>query len=235
VQLDWATDALLDVRKQLALRIPRHEQAAPYMADGYARSSGREGVCRVVPGPGLLNAMSGLATAYACNSRVLCIAGQIPSPLIGAGLGMLHEVRGQSAILGSVTKRQGLARRPEEIPGPRGARVRVRVRQPGAGSPGRTSRRRRRAVWRRGASCRHWPIGSKAIGRASRAPRPCPACWRGAKPSGRFDVAQSQWMHGDRLRGLALSAAAGARALVALDGCLQSPVRFSPDSDRFFP
>ncbi|HYF17074.1 MAG TPA: thiamine pyrophosphate-dependent enzyme, partial [Ramlibacter sp.] len=58
----------------------------------------------------------GLATAYACNSRVLCITGQIPSPLIGGGLGMLHEVRGQSAILGSVSKWQGLARAPGEIP-----------------------------------------------------------------------------------------------------------------------
>ena len=116
VQLDWATDALLDVAGELRYVTPRHEQATSYMADGYARSTGREGVCMVVPGPGLLNAMSGLATAYACHSPVLCIAGQIPSAHIGRGLGMLHEVRGQSAILGSVTKWQALARRPEEIP-----------------------------------------------------------------------------------------------------------------------
>ena len=117
VQLDWATDALLDVADRIRYVIPRHEQATSYMADGYARSTGREGVCMVVPGPGLLNAMAGLATAYACNSRVLCITGQIPSTHIGAGLGMLHEVRDQSAILGTVTKWHALARRPEDVPG----------------------------------------------------------------------------------------------------------------------
>ncbi len=115
VQLDWATDALAGVADRIRYVIPRHEQAASYMADGYARASGRERVCMVVPGPGLLNAMTGLATAYACNSRVLCIAGQIPSPTIGAGLGMLHEVRGQSEILGAVTKWHALARRPEDV------------------------------------------------------------------------------------------------------------------------
>lgn len=116
VQLDWATDALLDVAKDLRYVTPRHEQATSYMADGYARTTGREGVCMVVPGPGLLNAMAGLSTAYACNSPVLCITGQIPSHQIGQGLGMLHEVPGQSGLLDSVTKWHRLARAPEEIP-----------------------------------------------------------------------------------------------------------------------
>ncbi len=116
VQLDWATDALLDVENELRYVTPRHEQATSYMADGYARTSGREGVCMVVPGPGLLNAMAGLSTAYACNSPVLCITGQIPSHQIGQGLGMLHEVPGQSQLLDSVTKWHRLARAPEQIP-----------------------------------------------------------------------------------------------------------------------
>ncbi|QNN59384.1 hypothetical protein H9K76_01310 [Diaphorobacter ruginosibacter] len=116
VQLDWATDALLDVEKDLRYVTPRHEQATSYMADGYARTSGKEGVCMVVPGPGLLNAMAGLSTAYACNSPVLCITGQIPSHQIGQGLGMLHEVPGQSQLLNSVTKWNRLARTPQEIP-----------------------------------------------------------------------------------------------------------------------
>ena len=55
----------------------RHEQATSYMADGYSRVTGRVGVCAVVPGPGVLNAAAGLATAYACGSRVLCIVGQV--------------------------------------------------------------------------------------------------------------------------------------------------------------
>src|SRR3569623_2529504 len=77
VQLDWATDALRKAKDRVTLYVPRHEQATSYMADGYARVSGRPGVCMVVPGPGLLNATAGLATAYACNSPVVCIAAQI--------------------------------------------------------------------------------------------------------------------------------------------------------------
>src|SRR5260370_22328863 len=70
----------------------------------------------VGPGPGLLNAMAGLATASACNSRVLAIVGNIHSPAIGKGYGLLHEVRNQSAILGCVTKWQGQAGKPAEGP-----------------------------------------------------------------------------------------------------------------------
>src|SRR3977135_3177722 len=85
------------------------------MADGYARTTGRIGACMVVPGPGLLNAMAGLATAYACNSKVLAIIGNIHSGAIGKGYGLLHEVRNQSAILGCVTKWQAQALTPAEI------------------------------------------------------------------------------------------------------------------------
>jgi acetolactate synthase-1/2/3 large subunit len=86
------------------------------MADGYARASGKVGVCLVVPGPGVLNAMAGLSTAYACNSRVLCIAGDIFSTAVGRDLGLLHEVRNQTGILSSVTKWQGRATRAEDVP-----------------------------------------------------------------------------------------------------------------------
>ncbi|MCS7051479.1 MAG: thiamine pyrophosphate-binding protein, partial [Thermomicrobium sp.] len=78
VQLDWAFDALYDARDHIRVIHTRHEQATSYMADGYARSTGKIGMCLVVPGPGLLNAIAGLATAYACNARVLCVTGQIP-------------------------------------------------------------------------------------------------------------------------------------------------------------
>src|SRR5882762_6246213 len=79
VQLDWAVDGLREVSDRVRYLVTRHEQAASYMADGYARTTGRIGACMVVPGPGLLNAMAGLATAYACSSPVLCVAGQIPT------------------------------------------------------------------------------------------------------------------------------------------------------------
>jgi acetolactate synthase-1/2/3 large subunit len=117
VQLDWAFDALWEARDAIRVVHTRHEQATSYMADGYARTTGRIGVCFVVPGPGLLNAASGLATAYACSAPVLCIAGQIPSKNIGAGRGLLHEIPDQMGAARSFTKWTGQVRRPDEIPG----------------------------------------------------------------------------------------------------------------------
>jgi acetolactate synthase-1/2/3 large subunit len=131
VQLDWAVDGLRQVSNRIRYIVPRHEQAASYMADGYARTTGRVGAFMVVPGPGLLNAMSGLATAYACNSKVLAIIGNIHSSAIGKGFGLLHEVRNQSAILGCVTKWQAQAKTPAEI----AARLREAVSQLNRGRP----------------------------------------------------------------------------------------------------
>ena len=104
VQLDNIFDALYDEQDSIKLYHTRHEQATSYMADGYARTTGKPGVCLVVPGPGLLNAMAGLSTAYATNSPVLCIAGQIQSELIGVGRGVLHEIPHQLEMMASVTK-----------------------------------------------------------------------------------------------------------------------------------
>ena len=116
VQLDWAVDALCSAAADIRYVVPRHEQTASYMADGYARTTGKEGVCMVVPGPGVLNALSGLATAWACSSRLFFIAGQIPSQTIGKGYGILHEIPDQSGIVKSLVKWHALARTPEEIP-----------------------------------------------------------------------------------------------------------------------
>ncbi len=115
VQLDYAVDGLASLEGAIRYVVPRHEQATAYMADGYARSTGTPGVCMVVPGPGVLNACAGLATAYACSSRVLLVAGQIPSATMGRGFGMLHEVRDQSRVIASVTKWQALARRSDQV------------------------------------------------------------------------------------------------------------------------
>jgi acetolactate synthase-1/2/3 large subunit len=118
VQLDYAVDGLarLPDGERIAYWNTRHEQATSYMADGYARSSGRIGVCMVVPGPGLLNALAGVSTAYACSSRVLCIAGQIPSHAIGRGFGLLHEIPEQSRILRALTKWSARAEAPDQVP-----------------------------------------------------------------------------------------------------------------------
>jgi acetolactate synthase-1/2/3 large subunit len=104
VQNDALFVALYDAGEAIRVIHPRHEQAAAYMAFGYARASGRPGAYAVVPGPGLLNTTAALATAYATNAPVLCISGQIPSNLIGRGFGLLHEVPDQLAILRGLTK-----------------------------------------------------------------------------------------------------------------------------------
>jgi len=82
----------------------RHEQATSFMADGYARASGTFGTALVVPGPGLLNAMSGLSTAYSASSPVLMLSGQIPRDSIGRDIGLLHEVNDQQECIRPVTK-----------------------------------------------------------------------------------------------------------------------------------
>ena len=82
----------------------RHEQATSFMADGYARAGGGVGTALVVPGPGLLNAMSGLSTAYSASSPVLMLSGQIPRDSIGRDIGLLHEVNDQQECIRPVTK-----------------------------------------------------------------------------------------------------------------------------------
>jgi len=116
IQLDWVFDALYHERGAIRVYHTRHEQAVSYMADGYARAAGRVGVCLIVPGPGVLNAMAGLATAYACSSPVLCVTGQIASSQIDAGRGLLHEIKDQLGAVRSVSKWAARASRPEELP-----------------------------------------------------------------------------------------------------------------------
>ncbi len=96
-------DALYDA-PSIRVVTTRHEQGAAYMADGYARTSGRPGVLLTVPGPGVYNACAGLATAYACSSPVLHVAGQVTRDSIGMGRGILHEVHDQLEIVKPVTK-----------------------------------------------------------------------------------------------------------------------------------
>ncbi len=68
-----------DIRHYLV----RHEQAAVHAADGYARATGRVGVCLVTSGPGATNTVTGLATAYMDSIPVIVLSGQVPTPLIG--------------------------------------------------------------------------------------------------------------------------------------------------------
>jgi acetolactate synthase I/II/III large subunit len=61
----------------------RHEQAAVHAADGYARSTGKPGVCLVTSGPGATNAVTGIATAYMDSIPLVVLSGQVPTAAIG--------------------------------------------------------------------------------------------------------------------------------------------------------
>ncbi|MCC1492968.1 thiamine pyrophosphate-dependent enzyme [Cognatishimia sp. F0-27] len=97
-------DALKRAEGSLRVIGPRHEQAAAYMAMGYARATGRPGVYSVVPGPGVLNTGAALCTAMAVNAPVLLLTGQVPSGFLGKGRGHLHEIPDQRATLSSFIK-----------------------------------------------------------------------------------------------------------------------------------
>ena len=70
-------------QKDITHILARHEQGAVHEADGYARASGKVGVAIVTSGPGLTNAVTGIATAHADSIPLVVISGQVPSVLIG--------------------------------------------------------------------------------------------------------------------------------------------------------
>ncbi|MBP3326263.1 MAG: biosynthetic-type acetolactate synthase large subunit [Coprococcus sp.] len=75
-------DALYDA-EGIDVILPRHEQALVHAADGYARSTGKVGVCLVTSGPGATNLVTGIATANYDSVPLVCFTGQVPTKLIG--------------------------------------------------------------------------------------------------------------------------------------------------------
>jgi len=73
----------LDAQEEITHILVRHEQGAAHAADGYARTSGKPGVVLVTSGPGITNAVTGIATANMDSIPMVVISGQVPSPLIG--------------------------------------------------------------------------------------------------------------------------------------------------------
>lgn len=115
VQMYGIVAALRD-EPSIKFVVTRNETATTYMADGYARTTGKPGVALVVPGPGIYNAGGGLSTAFSRSSPVVLIAGQIPRSTIGKNFGGLHEVNDQKEITNPVTKWQKQVLRPNEVP-----------------------------------------------------------------------------------------------------------------------
>ena len=115
-QLDHMFDAMYREGDDLKVIHSRHEQGVAYMAYGYARSTGREGVFAVVPGPGLLNASGALCTAWGNNAQVLCVSGQIPLLAIDRGYGDLHEIPDQLGMISHITKSAARIEHPTSAP-----------------------------------------------------------------------------------------------------------------------
>lgn len=77
-------DALYDYRDRLNHVLVRHEQAAAHAAEGYARVSGRVGVCLVTSGPGATNTITGIADAMMDSTPIVVITGQVPAQMLGS-------------------------------------------------------------------------------------------------------------------------------------------------------
>ena len=90
----------------------RHEQGAAHMADGFARASGKVGVCVATSGPGATNLVTGIATAMMDSIPMVAITGQVPSGLIGSDAFQETDITGVTL---PITKHSIVVTRPEDI------------------------------------------------------------------------------------------------------------------------
>ena len=106
-------DALYHFRTQLNHVLVRHEQGATHAAQGYARVTGKPGVCFATSGPGATNLITGIADALIDSTPMVCITGQVPVHLLGTDAFQETDVIGISM---PVTKWNYKVTKPEEIP-----------------------------------------------------------------------------------------------------------------------
>ncbi len=96
--------------------LARHEQGAGFMADGYARVSGKPGVAIVITGPGVTNIATAIGEAFADSSPVIVIASNVEQPWQGKMLGHLHDCKDQLGIMRALTAWAERARTVQEVP-----------------------------------------------------------------------------------------------------------------------
>ena len=106
-------DALYDYQDKLNHVLVRHEQGAVHAAQGYARVTGKVGVCLVTSGPGATNTITGIADAQIDSTPLVIISGQVASPLLGTDAFQETDVVGISQ---PITKWNYQVKRAEEIP-----------------------------------------------------------------------------------------------------------------------
>ncbi len=95
---------------------PRHEQGAGFMADGYARVSGKPGVCFIITGPGMTNIATAMGQAYADSIPMLVISSVNKTYELGMGGGRLHELPGQREMIAGVCAFNHTLVRPDDLP-----------------------------------------------------------------------------------------------------------------------
>jgi acetolactate synthase-1/2/3 large subunit len=104
-------DALVD--SSLKHVLVRHEQGAVLAADGYARTTGRVGVCMATSGPGATNLVTGIANAFLDSVPIVAITGQVPTGLMGTDAFQEVDIFGMTM---PIVKHSFLVRRVEDIP-----------------------------------------------------------------------------------------------------------------------
>jgi acetolactate synthase-1/2/3 large subunit len=95
---------------------PRHEQGAGFMADGYARATGKPGVAFVITGPGITNTITAMGQARADSIPMLVISGVNQRESLGKGMGFLHELPNQRAMLQTVAMFSHRIEKADELP-----------------------------------------------------------------------------------------------------------------------
>ncbi|MBD3344828.1 MAG: biosynthetic-type acetolactate synthase large subunit [Chitinivibrionales bacterium] len=105
-------DVLYDT-KGLEVVLTRHEQAAAHAADGYARVTGKVGVCLATSGPGATNLVTGIATAYLDSIPIVAITGQVATPILGTDAFQEADIVG---ITRPITKHNFLVKDVQELP-----------------------------------------------------------------------------------------------------------------------
>jgi len=95
---------------------PRHEQGAGFMADGWSIVTGRPGVCVLISGPGLTNALTPIAQAYHDSRPMLVLASTTPTNALGKSFGSLHDLQDQAAVARTVCAFSETVTDPAELP-----------------------------------------------------------------------------------------------------------------------
>src|SRR5688572_22466877 len=100
------TLSLYDALQKSSIRhiLARHEQGAGFMADGYARATGKPGVALIITGPGITNVATPVGEAYADSSPVVIISAQVEREWAGKMRGNLHDISNQTGLMGVLTK-----------------------------------------------------------------------------------------------------------------------------------